>query len=68
MTPCRFQGHKGVRERAWDRLCRAGRDPVGDPALVESMEEHMDPERLRVLKLAEEPGRDLLRGVWVDMA
>ncbi len=33
----------------------------------ESIEEHMDPERLRVLKPAEEQERDLLRGVWIDM-
>jgi hypothetical protein len=35
---------------------------------VESIEERMDLERLRVLKLAEEPERDLLGGFWVDMA
>lgn len=29
-----------------------------------SIEEHMDPERLRVMKLAEEQERDLLREVW----
>ncbi|MCA1717937.1 MAG: hypothetical protein LC781_14335 [Actinobacteria bacterium] len=34
----------------------------------ESIEEHVDPERLRVLRLAKEQERDLLRGVWVDMA
>jgi hypothetical protein len=39
------------------------------PSLVrKSIEEHMNPERLRVLKLAEEQERDLLGGVWVDMA
>ena len=30
----------------------------------DSIEEHMDPERLRVLKLAEEEERDVLRSVW----
>ena len=30
----------------------------------ESVERHMDPGRLRVLKLAEEQERALLRGVW----
>jgi hypothetical protein len=30
----------------------------------ESIEEHMDPEKLRVLKLAESQERDLLRSVW----
>jgi hypothetical protein len=33
----------------------------------ESIEEHMNPERLRVLKLTEEQERDLLGGIWVDM-
>jgi hypothetical protein len=40
------------------RLCRAG----DDLALVrKSIEEHTNPERLRVLKLAEEQERDLLQ-------
>jgi hypothetical protein len=30
----------------------------------ESIERHMDPEKLRVLKLAEKQERALLRGVW----
>jgi hypothetical protein len=47
------------------RLCRAG----DDLALVrESIEEHTNPKRLRVFKLAEEQERDLLGGIWVDMA
>jgi hypothetical protein len=47
------------------RLCRA----ADDLALVrKSIEEHTNPERLRVLKLAEEQERDLLDGVWVAMA
>jgi hypothetical protein len=47
------------------RLCRAG----DDLALVrESIEEHTNPKRLRVFKLAEEQERDLLGGVWVAMA
>ncbi len=33
-----------------------------------SIEEHMDPERLRVMKLAEREERDLLRNVWVGGA
>ena len=38
-------------------------------ALVrESIEEHMDPERLRVMKLAEREERDLLRNVWAGGA
>jgi hypothetical protein len=32
-----------------------------------SIERHMDPERLRVLKLAEEQERDLLRDVWGEV-
>jgi hypothetical protein len=33
-----------------------------------SIEQHMDPERLRVLKLAEEQERDVLREVWGEAA
>jgi hypothetical protein len=31
----------------------------------EAVERHMDPERLRVMRLAEEQERDLLRKSWV---
>lgn len=34
----------------------------------DSIERHMDPERLRVLKLAEEDERNVLRSVWVGAA
>ena len=34
----------------------------------ESIEEHTNSERIRGLRLAEAQERDLLRGVWVDMA
>jgi hypothetical protein len=30
----------------------------------EGVERHMDPERLRTLKLAEQEERDLLREIW----
>ncbi len=43
--------------------------PAALRALVrESIERHMDPERLRVMKLAEREERDLLRNVWAGGA
>jgi hypothetical protein len=63
VTPYRFQGHKGVREKAWHGSVEM--DAVS-PAILRSLvrgsiEKHTNPERLRVLKLAEEQERDLLR-------
>jgi hypothetical protein len=47
------------------RFCRAGDDLT---LVRESIEEHTNPKRHRALKLAEEQERDLLGGVWVDVA
>ena len=63
------RARKFVRQHGTGSVERDAIPPATLRSLVrDNIEEHMDPEELRVLKLAENQERDLLRSVWGGVA